>query len=151
MFLLSSPFLRIVTIEADRDGSLMQRLRVYSNWRASEAELQVTSLPLASAVDILVCCGAGRSRFLVASTNGITLYEFDASSAQIVPVLEIAAFQVRHLALHGDFLGWTTQRTAHVLNVQAEPHHEEEAAGKGHRVRQAKSVDVVTQGPLGLA
>jgi hypothetical protein len=109
----------IVTVEAQREGSDMQALCVYSSWRSSSpAEApHVTSLMLSSSVSSLAVCDAGQSRLAVATSNFITLYQcLDGMS--VCPVLEIAVGSAARLALFCGFLGWSVGAMVHVIKCE---------------------------------
>jgi hypothetical protein len=135
----------IVTVEALREGSEMQALRVYSHWRRPEPVCVSVSLP--STVDALACCEAGRPRVLVATANGLILYHCDGGA--VLPVLDLAAAGAHKLALHGDFVGWTVGPLVHVLRVQVAAADEEGAAGTA--VPPPPGPDVVLEGGVGMA
>lgn len=132
----------IVTVEAQREGSDMQMLCVYTDWR-SAASPSVTSIGLPSAVSSFAVCDAGRSRFAVSTSNFITLYQC-LDGATLQPVLEISVSAATKLALFGDYLGWSVGSFVSVLQCAVE----EDAAAA---VSEAGCVDFVVSGGAGQA
>jgi hypothetical protein len=107
----------IVTIEAQRDGSDMQALSVYTNW-TRDKEPRVAQLMLSSSVSALAVCEAESGRFALATTNFITLYQCSDDGSAITPVLEVAVCRAAKLALFGEYLGWSKGTIVHVVKCR---------------------------------